>query len=331
MHRRGLHGPAIAGLLLTGLVAVGCAKRDSAADTEAFTSAPAAETSVARAATQPSASASDAAAETAEADPTPTASQLASSATTYTDAQRKFIRTARAEFQVKDVYRSALAIEDAVAAHGGFVVKNDASTEVRAVQRRPKGDGKLLELSEYTVRGALIVRVPSERTQAFLRSLVTQMEFLDGRSFEARDAQFDLLSQQMAWRRNQEAQQQIGAAIDGGGKLGQKAEAIAARNDAATARDEALIAQKMFEDRVAFSTIELLLHQAPRIRQTEVVDTEAVFARNGPGFVHRLGSALSAGWYGLLDVLLGLLQVWPLWLALGLGAWAWRRLRRTRG
>ena len=39
--------------------------------------------------------------------------------------------------------------------------------------------------------------------------LVTQMEFLDGRSFEARDAQFDLLRQQMAWRRNQDAQQQI--------------------------------------------------------------------------------------------------------------------------
>jgi hypothetical protein len=328
MRRRRLHGLAIAGLLLNGLVAIGCARQESAADAEASTSAPAAESAVGGAAKEPSASASDAA---VDADAAPTASQLASSAATYTDAQRKFIRTARAEFQVKDVYRSALAIEDAVAAHGGFVVKNDASTEVGAVQRRPKGEGKLLELAEYTVRGSLTVRVPSERTQAFLRTLVTQMEFLDGRSFEARDAQFDLMRQQMAWRRNQDAQQEIGAAIDGGGKLGQKAEAIAARNDAATARDEALLAQKQFEDRVAFSTIELSLHQAPRIRQTELVDTEAVFARNGPGFFNRLGSALRAGWYGLLDVLLGLLQVWPLWLALGVGAWVWRRLRRTRG
>src|SRR5688500_3209222 len=52
----------------------------------------------------------------------PTARQLTSAANTYTDARRKFIRNAQAEFKVADVYRSALAIEDAVAARGGFVV-----------------------------------------------------------------------------------------------------------------------------------------------------------------------------------------------------------------
>ena len=327
MRMRPLHGLAIAGCLLTGLVA-GCARQESAADAEAFAGAPAAESATADVARQPSAPAQDAAAVAGAA---PSETQLASSAATYTDAQRKFIRTARAQFQVKDVYRSALAIEDAVAAQGGFVVQNDASTQVGSVQRRPRGDGKLLELAEYTVRGTLVVRVPSERTQPFLRAIVSQMEFLDARSFEARDAQFDLLRQQLAWRRNQDAQQDIGTAIEGGGKLGQKADAIAARNDAATARDEALLAQKQFEDRVAFSTIELSLHQSPRIRQTELVDTEAVFAQNGPGFFDRLGSALRAGWYGLLDVLLALLHAWPLWLVLGAGAWVWRRLRRPRG
>ena len=327
MRIRRLHGLAIAGCLFTSLV-VGCARQESAADAEASAGAPAAESAAADAARQPSAPEPDAA---AVSDATPTVTQVMSSAATYTDAQRKFIRTARAEFQVKDVYRSALAIEDAVAANGGFVVRNDANTQVGSVQRRPRGDGKLLELAEYTVRGTLVVRVPSERTQPFLRSIVTQMEFLDARSFEARDAQFDLLRQQLAWRRNQDAQQDIGTAIEGGGKLGQKTDAIAARSDTAAARDEALIAQQQFEDRVAFSTIELSLHQSPRIRQTELVDTEAVFAQNGPGFFARLASALRAGWYGLLDTLLALLHVWPLWLALGAGAWAWRRLRRPRG
>ncbi|HOZ25561.1 MAG TPA: DUF4349 domain-containing protein, partial [Thermomonas sp.] len=209
MHR--LHGFAIAGCLVTSLV-LGCARQESAADAEAAAGAPAAESAAADVARQPSAPEPDAA---AIADATPTATQLTSSAATYTDAQRKFIRTARAEFQVKDVYRSALAIEDAVAAHGGFVVRNDANTQVGSVQRRPRGDGKLLELAEYTVRGTLVVRVPSERTQPFLRSIVTQMEFLDARSFEARDAQFDLLRQQLAWRRNQDAQQDIGTICAG--------------------------------------------------------------------------------------------------------------------
>lgn len=324
MRTRGIQGLAIAGLLLSGVI-VGCSKHEQAAEMAAETTASAAADAASAAA--PPMQEAKATAEV-ESEDAPSAAQVASSAATYTDAQRKFIRTAHAEFKVKDVYQSALAIEDAVAAHGGFVVKNDVSTEVGVVQRRPKGGGKLLELAEYTVRGSLTVRVPSERTQAFLRAIVGQMEFLDGRNFEARDAQFELLRQQLAWQRNQEAQQDIGAAVADGGKLGQKADAIAARSDAKSARDEALIAQKEFEDRVAFSTIELSLHQSPRIRQTELVDTEAVFAQNSPGFFSRLGSSLSTGWYGVLDVLLALLQVWPLWLALGAGIWAWRRWRR---
>lgn len=323
MRTRGIHSLAVAGLLL-GLAA-GCSRQHEAAEAQMASAETAAE---AVAAAPPPPADMPVPQEATVTTDVPTVAQLSSSAATHADAQRKFIRTAHAEFKVKDVYQSALAIEDAVAAHGGFVVKNDVDTQIGAVQRRPQGGGKLLELAEYTVRGSLTVRVPSERTQEFLRVIVGQMEFLDGRSFEARDAQFELLRQQLAWQRNQKAQQDIGTAVEGGGKLGQKADAIAARNDAKSARDEALIAQKEFEDRVAFSTIELSLHQSPRIRQTELVDTEAVFAQNSPGFFSRLGNSLSVGWYGVLDVILSLLQVWPLWLLIVAGIWVWRRWRK---
>lgn len=257
----------------------------------------------------------------------PSAAQLGSSAATYTDAQRKFIRTAQARFRVKDVYQSALAIEDAVAAQGGFVVSNQIGTEVRNVQRRPKGEGKLIELAEYSVRGDLSVRVPTDNTQAFLRSIIDQMEFLDRRGFEATDAQFALLRQQLAYQRNQEAQQELGQATQEGGKLGHKAEAIAARGEARSSRDEALIAQKEFEDKVAFSTIDLSLYQSPKVRQTEVTDVEAVFREHSPGFFPRLGDSLRSGWYGFLEALLYLIKFWSVWL-LAFGALVWWRLFR---
>ncbi len=258
----------------------------------------------------------------------PSEQQLVSSAATYTDAQRKFIRTARAQFRVADVYRSALAIEDVAAAQGGFVIRNDISAQTGAVQRRPMGEGKLLELAEYTVHGEVAVRVPSDKTQDFLRAIVNQMEFLDSRNFEAMDAQFQLLRQQLAYQRSQETQQELGAATAQGGKLGHKTEAIAARGDAKLARDEALIAQKDFEDRVAFSTIQLSLYQSPRIRQTELTDVEAVFEANSPGFFARMGSSLSAGWHGALNLLVELAKLWPLWLAAVVAVWGYRRFRR---
>ena len=257
-----------------------------------------------------------------------TESQLVSSATTYADAQRRFIRTAQARFRVKDVYQSALAIEDAVAAQGGFVTHNEIGADVQEVQRRPKGEGKLIELAEYTVRGELTVRVPSDKTQAFLRSIVNQMEFLDRRNFEATDAQFAMLRQQLAYQRNQETQQALGDAARQGGKLGQKAQTIAARGDAKSGRDEALVMQKEFEDKVAFSTIDLSLYQLSKIRQSELTDVEAVFAENSPGFFSRLGNSLSVGWYGVLDILIELIKLWPLWLLIALILLVVKRLRR---
>lgn len=259
----------------------------------------------------------------------PAPDQLSSSAATYTDGQRKFIRTAQAQFRVKDVYQSALAIEDAVAAQGGFVVSNQIGTDVQNVQRRPKGNGKLIELAEYSVRGDLSVRVPSDKTSAFLRSIIGQMEFLDRRQFQAADAQFELLRQQLAYQRHQEAQQQLGQATQEGGKLGHKAEAIAARGEAKSSRDEALIAQKEFEDKVAFSSIDLSLYQLSKIRVTEVSDVEAVVREHSPGFFTRLGASLRSGWYGVLEVFLQAIKLWPLWLLLVFGMFAWRRLRRS--
>ena len=308
---------ALCAALFAGLIA--CAKHEQAAEASMEAASPAT-------------AAADAggAAESRMASQAPTEAQLTSSAATYTDAQRKFIRTAQAKFRVKDVYQSALAIEDAVAAQGGFVTKNDIDTNIDSIRKRSLGNGQLVELAEYTVRGELTVRVPSDKAQAFLRSIIGQMEFLDTRSFAAMDAQFALLREQLAYQRNQEAQLELGDAQDEGGKLGQKAQVIAARVDAKSGRDEALIAQKEFEDRVAFATLDLSLYQLPKLRRTEMADMEAAVRDNGPGFLTRLGKSLSTGWFGLLEIGLLLVRLWPLWLLLALGVLAIRRLRRRR-
>ena len=256
------------------------------------------------------------------------ASQLASDVLVQVDPQRRFIRTAAAEFQVKDVYRTALAIEDEVAKQGGFTVDNDIQAQVQRVQSRPIGDGKRLELSEYRLQGELTVRVPSERTQVFLRAIASQMEFLERRNFSARDAQFELLRQQLARQRAQDQQQELGDAVQAGGKLGDKADAIEARGEARGQRDEAVIAQKEFEDRVAFSTITLSLRQDVQVRKAERVDVDAVFRDNGPGFFSELGDALRVGWRAGQQIVVALAALWPVWLVVLAAVIGWRRWRR---
>jgi hypothetical protein len=260
--------------------------------------------------------------------------QLSSSAVapSFTDGERKFIRTAQVHFGVKDVYQSALSIEDAVAGQGGFVVNNSIGSSVQRKQRRPISDGKVSELTEYVVNGNLTVRVPSKKTQDFLRSIAVHVAFLDHRTFNARDAQFDLLRQQLEAKRNQETQEELGAATKDGGKLSHKTEAIATRNETKAARDRARVAQKEFEDQIEFSTIQLSIYQLPAVRETEVVDIDELFRQNRPAFGSRIAVAFRSGWTGMLDLLVGFAGVWPLWIVLAAAAAAVRGvlIRRRR-
>ncbi len=265
-----------------------------------------------------------------ETDTRPTTTQVSSSAATYKDAKRKFIRNAQAQFRVKDVYRSALAIEDVAAAQGGFVVNNNIYAQTLNTQRRPAGDGMLVELTEYTVRGDISVRVPSDNTQAFLRAIANQMEFLDQRSFNAADAQFDILRQQLSFEREQQAQRDLGQAGRQGGHMLDKVDVISAQSSAKLQRDEALIQQKQFEDKVEFSTISLSLYQMSKIRKTELPDVEAIFRDNSPGFFSRLGESMRVGWYGILDLFVALMRAWPVWLLLGFAVFGLRRWFASR-
>ncbi|NHZ43399.1 DUF4349 domain-containing protein [Massilia aquatica] len=259
------------------------------------------------------------------------AQQLAGSGIVYNDGERKFIRTAKASFRVKDVYVAALGIEDTVASHGGFVVKNDITSNTLRIERQPVDKGKLIELKEYEVQGQLTVRVPSARTQEFLRAIAGHVVFLNERKFSAHDAQFDLLRQSLEAMRGQETQAELGDTLKDGGKLAQRADVIALRGEAKAARDAALLAKKESDDQVAFSTIELTLSQPSRMLRSELADVDSLFEQLQPGFASRLQDKLARGWDGALELLLALAGVWPL-LLLGVlgGLPLWRALRRRK-
>ena len=133
-------GSALRMLLCAWLLAIaGCSSSDRAE--------PAADMSMSAA--EEVAGSDPAAAPAGEAGTSP--SRLVSSAAAYEDGVRRFIRTARAEFQVDDVYRSALAIEDLVASHGGFVTRNEISSEVGRTRRHRRGErfhGRMIQTAQ---------------------------------------------------------------------------------------------------------------------------------------------------------------------------------------
>ncbi|HSC80663.1 MAG TPA: DUF4349 domain-containing protein [Chitinolyticbacter sp.] len=248
-------------------------------------------------------------------------------------ADRRFVVTARVDARVKDTYRASTAIEDLAAAHGGFVIRNDIKAEVSDTREFAQLDGTRLELMQYVTRAQLVLRVPTARTQDFLRALAAQIDFLEARSYGAEDVQLEWMRQQLTARRTQEAQQQLGEVASAPGKTRQRVEAIDQQLQTKAARDEAVLAQTLLDDKVAYSTVALSLYQAPQLRKTVLTDFDSALADHRPAFGASLKQSLRQGWRGLLLAVVGLAVLWPLWLivaaVVGLLLWRARRRRAT--
>ncbi len=315
----------ITAVALSAVLLISCSKKaeqsDAAQEAMAPTEAVSAEATAGRA---------DAKSASAELPQVSKVEQLTSTVATYNDAERKFIRTATVNFGVKDVYLSALAIEDAAAAQGGFITKNEIKSNPQDTAHYSNADGKLVDVVEYAIEGQLVVRIPSQKTQDFLRAIATQIEFLESRSFEARDAQFEMLRQQLEAIREQLAQAQLSALAQQKGNIAQKTDAIDASTQSKAARDEAIIKQKEFEDQVAFSTINIEIRQPNKVRKTESNDLNRVVAENRPNFFKRFTDSFMVGWYGVLDFFIEFMKVWPLWLFIGLMIFGVTRYQKGR-
>ena len=319
----------LAAALAVVLLAGACSKEQAAdggvaskAEVERY-----AEAAAADAAAPAAPAAGRAAPEPAVSGPGVDADAMGSSAMTQQSGTRRFVRTAQVDCQVVDVQRSTLRIEDLAARFGGFVTRSEVTADVRRVEHRPIGNARLVELSTYVTRGELQVRVPSDRAQDFLRAIAPEMEFLDRRRYEAVDAQFELLRRELARLRHDRAQSALGDVAQDG-KPAVRADVVDRRAAQQAARDEAIVEQRGFEDRVEFATLDISLRQPERVRRAERPDVDAVLRHEGPSFVSRVGNALADGWRGVLELVLIAITIWPLWLAAAIAVIVVRRLRR---
>lgn len=229
---------------------------------------------------------------------------------------RQLVITANARFRVKNTYASSLAIEDAVVASDGYVVSNALESVVNRQTSHRSSDSQLINVTETTTSSQLVVRVPSQKVNAFLREIANQVEVLHQRNVQTRDVQFDMLRSQLEAARNNEAQADLGQLTRQNGTIGDKGMVIEGRNIAKAQRDEARIAQAQLADQVSYSTLSLQLYQAPQASVSQSADFDSISNSHRPGFITKLGLALNDGWHALQSIALWTVAVWPLWLLL---------------
>ncbi|MEO8588708.1 MAG: DUF4349 domain-containing protein [Flavobacteriales bacterium] len=262
---------------------------------------------------------------------TPPEKALSSSAArAIGDSSRRFIRTADLRFRAKDVVKTAYAIEDLVARFDGFVANTHLATNVDQRYTTPISEDSLLETTKFTVSNRITIRVPFVELDTTLKSLVRFVDFLDHRTVSAQDVRLMILSNRMTQDRVARHEKRLTAAIDEQGrKLKETMPAEDRLLDRQEQADQAAMSNLELEDRIAFSTITLDIHQRQETRH-ELLPNEQNIERYEPGFFSQLGAALSDGWDLLVQFFLLIARIWSVLLLVGAIVMVVRRLTRRK-
>jgi hypothetical protein len=216
------------------------------------------------------------------------------------DWDKKIIKTADLSIETKSFPRFTGRLHQLVRENGGYISQEDQSQSLSQIDNAVSIKVPVDRFDD------LLQKLPADSdrlTEKKVSSQDVSMEVVDTRSHletkkEVRERYFDLLRQAHNMKDILSIQQEI----DG----------IQEEMDAASGRISYL------SHSAAFSTINLKFYQILNPNSVETPATE-------PTFLHKIKLSFLAGWQALSSLLLGLMMVWPLWLALGLGLAAWRR------
>lgn len=284
-----------------------------------------------QAAPAPAAEAADSAAPAAS-DPGETARIHDSAVLSQTQTGRQLMVAAALDFETENVRDTAAAIEALTLKEGGFVQQSNIHTHIADERDYPQQDGTLLRIRRYVHQGSITVRIPRERAAAFLTQLQSRIRFLDSQTFSATDLSLDIRRQQLIAERERDRSRRLAEVADSDEESSKRGtvSVVQSQFDARAAAELARLQEAYWQDQVDFATLSLNFKQAEALAQQTLPDANQLLRQHRPGFWASAANMLEQGWHGLLQVVLTLLVLWPLWLVPGAGFAVWRIVRRRQ-
>ena len=241
-------------------------------------------------------------------------SVMTSSAATYQDPKRKFVRKADVSMEVDNVYKSTIKVEAELAEIAGFVEESQLSSNINSRQTFPISSDSAREVKRYTVRSQMTVRVPQESLGAFLTALGDEIQFLNYRNISAEDVSLNMEWAKLEKERWNNTNQQLSALNHQSGKIKDKKEVIQSMSSNQSHANQENIHTLKLNDEVNYSSIQLEFTEKEKIAETMVFNAKSYNDKYRPDFLYSAVNSLKGGYYLLQIVLLGLLYLWPLFI-----------------
>ena len=158
-------------------------------------------------------------------------------------------------------------------------------------QTQKIGDGKIRVFEKVNPHAEIIVRVPSDKAAVYVNQLLPLMFFLNQQQYSAKRFELKLLEEKMA-----------------------QTQTVPSDTRRTELNEIARLTQLEVQDRVRFSTISISIKQPAMVRESLDVDVDAVARLNGDSFWKRAWDGVQYGWHFILDLLVILITIWPLYL-----------------
>jgi Domain of unknown function (DUF4349) len=219
------------------------------------------------------------------------------------DWDKKIIKTADLSIETKSLIRFTDRLHRLVRDNGGYIAQEEQTQ------------------SAGQIDNSISIKIPVDRFDDLLQQLPADSDRLTDKKVTSQDVSMEVVDTKSRLETKKEVRERYLDLLKQAHKMEdilsiqQEIDGIQEQMDAAAGRIAYL------SHSAAFSTINLKFFQ--------VLDPAAETPAPEPTFLHKIKLSFLAGWEFLSALCLGLLTVWPLWLAAVLGYTVWRR-HRTR-
>ncbi|AMW79047.1 hypothetical protein AMD27_09205 [Acinetobacter sp. TGL-Y2] len=218
------------------------------------------------------------------------------------EATRRMVREASVTFTAQDVVKTTLAVEKITLEAGGFIEQKNIDFNVVDSRSQKIADGKVKVFEKVDPLAAMVIRVPSERAAGVVNQLLPLMYFLNQQQYSAKRYELRMLEEKISQTQH-----------------------VPSDTRNAQLSEISRLTRMEVQDRVRYSTITLAISQPTLVRERIDVDVDAVARLNGDSFWKRAWNGIQYGWHFVLDLLVLLITIWPLYL-LAIGAYLLYRL-----
>jgi len=226
---------------------------------------------------------------------------------------KKFIKTAELQFKVKNVEKTAHKIESLALKLDGYVQQSQISNNIVSTRDIDVSPDTVMKATEFYMSSDLVIRVPSLYFDSVLNELSKLHIYLNRRNVKTEDVSTIFLRNKLKGEKRTEYEKRIQKASDQGNRrLDDVVEAERTASDLADIAIDKKIENYELQDRIDFSTITINIYQANTISKEWVENT--TLTEYQPSFWLKAWNAIKMGWNIILNIIIGLLYLWPLYI-----------------